>query len=283
MLTTAPTPINVHINVFEGPMDLLLHLIKKDNLDICDINIAEITTQYLDYLNVMKELNLEVAGEFLVMASTLMQIKAKTLLPSQAPTTEDEGPNPMKELVAKLVEYQKYKEASKFLNEKLEENKDKFYRAAPIFDNGEKVLNLQLFDLLAAVKRAFDRLDERKRIELLKVEEFPIEMKMEKVVNLFAKREWVLLDDIFAGETKKRGVITCFMAVLELIKIKKIIARQDQREGQIRIYLNPENKDKDFKKYLRPETLFGTKFEGYLNQPVKELTTKDLKIDLTDF
>ncbi len=247
MITNAPTPINVHINVFEGPMDLLLHLIKKDNLDICDINIAEITTQYLDYLNVMKELNLEVAGEFLVMASTLMQIKAKTLLPSQAPTTEDEGPNPMKELVAKLVEYQKYKEASKYLNEKLEENKDKFYRAAPIFDNGEKVLNLQLFDLLAAVKRSFDRLDERKRIELLKVEEFPIETKMEKVVNLFKNREWVLLDDIFMGETKKRGVITCFMAVLELMKIKKIIARQDEREGQIRIYLNPENKDKDFK------------------------------------
>ena len=247
MLTTAPTPLNVHINVFEGPMDLLLHLIKKDNLDICDINIAEITTQYLDYLNVMKELNLEVAGEFLVMASTLMQIKAKTLLPSQAPTTEDEGPNPMKELVAKLVEYQKYKEASKYLNEKLEENKDKFYRAAPIFDNGEKVLNLQLFDLLAAVKRAFDRLDERKRIELLKVEEFPIESKMEKVVNLFQRREWVLLDEVFIGETKKRGVITCFMAVLELMKIKKIIARQDEREGHIRIYLNPDNKDKDFK------------------------------------
>ena len=247
MLTTAPTPINVHINVFEGPMDLLLHLIKKDNLDICDINIAEITTQYLDYLNVMKELNLEVAGEFLVMASTLMQIKAKTLLPSQAPTTEDEGPNPMKELVAKLVEYQKYKEASKFLNEKLEEHKDQFYRAAPIFDNGEKVLNLQLFDLLAAVKRAFDRLDERKRIELLKIEEFPIESKMEKVVNLFKNREWVLLDDIFVGETKKRGVMTCFMAVLELMKIKKIIARQDEREGHIRIYLNPDNKDKDFK------------------------------------
>ncbi len=247
MITSAPTPINVHINVFEGPMDLLLHLIKKDNLDICDINIAEITTQYLDYLNVMKELNLEVAGEFLVMASTLMQIKAKTLLPSQAPTSEDEGPNPMKELVAKLVEYQKYKEASKYLNEKLEENKDKYYRAAPIFDNGEKVLNLQLFDLLSAVKRAFDRLDERKRIELLKVEEFPIEMKMEKVVNLFKNREWVLLDDIFVGETKKRGVITCFMAVLELMKIKKIIARQDEREGHIRIYLNPDNKDKDFK------------------------------------
>ena len=248
-----PAPMNVHINVFEGPMDLLLHLIKKDNLDVCDINIAEITQQYLDYLNVMKELNLEVAGEFLVMASTLMQIKAKTLLPSQAPTTEDEGPNPAKELIAKLVEYQKYKEASKFLDQKLEENKDKFYRAAPIFDNGEKVLNLQMFDLLAAVKRAFDRLEERKRIELLKVEEFPIEVKMQKVVDLLKKRTWVLLDDIFVGETKKRGIITCFMAILELIKIKKLLARQDEKEGQIRIYLNPENKDKDFKTLMHGE------------------------------
>ena len=245
--------MNVHINVFEGPMDLLLHLIKKDNLDVCDINIAEITQQYLDYLNVMKELNLEVAGEFLVMASTLMQIKAKTLLPSQAPTTEDEGPNPAKELIAKLVEYQKYKEASKFLDKKLEENKDKFYRAAPIFDNGEKVLNLQMFDLLAAVKRAFDRLEERKRIELLKVEEFPIEVKMQKVVDLLKKRTWVLLDDIFVGETKKRGIITCFMAILELMKIKKLLARQEEKEGQIRIYLNPENKDKDFKTLMHGE------------------------------
>ncbi|WP_428073940.1 segregation and condensation protein A [Candidatus Avelusimicrobium luingense] len=252
-MINAPEAINVHINVFEGPMDLLLHLIKKDNLDVCDITIAEITKQYLDYLNVMKELNLEVAGDFLVMASTLMQIKAKTLLPSQAPTSENEGPDPAKELIAKLVEYQKYKEASVYLNQKLEENKDKFYRTAPIFDNGEKVINVQMFDLLAAVKRAFDRLEERKRIEMLKIEEFPIEVKMQKVVDMLAHRKWVLLDEIFVGETKKRGIITCFMALLELIKIKKLLARQDEKEGQIRIYLNPENEDKDFQTLMHGE------------------------------
>ena len=152
-----------------------------------------------------------------------------------------------------MVEYQKYKEASKFLEQKFEENKDNFYRSAPIFDDGEKIINLQLFDLLSAVKRAFERLDERKRIELLNVEEFPIEMKMQKVVDMFKKRDWVLLDDIFVGETKKRGVITCFMALLELMKIKKIIARQDAQQGQIRIYLNPENKDKDFKTLMHGE------------------------------
>ena len=251
MINTAP--INVHINVFEGPMDLLLHLIKKDNLDVTDVNVSEITKQYLEYLNVMKELNLEIAGEFLVMASTLMQIKAKSLLPSQVPTSENEGPDPAKELIAKLLEYQKYKEAGKFLEEKLEENKDNFYKSAPIFDNGEKVLNLQLFDLLSAVKRAFDRLDERKRVELLKVEEFPIEVKMEKVVDKLSRRQWVLLDDIFVGETKKRGIITCFMAVLELIKIKKLLARQDEQDGQIRIYLNPDNKDTDFRQLMHGE------------------------------
>lgn len=243
-------PINVRLNVFEGPMDLLLHLIKKDNLDVADVNVSEITKQYLEYLNVMKELNLEIAGEFLVMASTLMQIKVKSLLPSQVPTGENDGPDPAQELIAKLVEYQKYKEAGKFLDGKLEENKDNFYKSAPIFDNGEKVLNLQLFDLLSAVKRAFDRLDERKRIELLKIEEFPIETKMEKVVDMLRRRPWVLLDDVFTGETKKRGVITCFMAVLELMKIKKLLARQDERDGQIRIYLNPDTKDKDFRELM---------------------------------
>lgn len=244
------TPINVHINVFEGPMDLLLHLIKKDNLDVSDVTVSEITKQYLEYLNVMKDLNLEIAGEFLVMASTLMQIKAKSLLPSQMPTDGNEGPDPAKELIAKLLEYQKYKEAGKFLDVKLDENKDNFYKSAPIFDNGEKVLNLQLFDLLSAVKRAFDRLDERKRVELLKIEEFPIETKMEKVVGLLKRRQWILLDDIFVGETKKRGVITCFMAVLELMKIKKLLARQDEKDGQIRIYLNPDNKDADFRELM---------------------------------
>ncbi|ACC98773.1 Chromosome segregation and condensation protein ScpA [Elusimicrobium minutum Pei191] len=247
------TSINVHIDVFEGPLDLLLHLIKKDNLDIYDINISDITKQYLEYLEIMKSLNLEVAGEFLVMASTLMQIKAKQLLPSQAPTTEEDGPNPTQDLINKIVEYQKFKEASKYLDGRFEEFKDNFYKSAPIFDSGERVLNLQMFDLLAAVKRAFDRLDEKQHVELLKMEEFPIEKKMDKIAELLSGRSWVLLDDIFTGETKKRGVITCFLALLELMKIRKIMARQDERNGEIRIYLNPENKDMDYKELFNKQ------------------------------
>src|SRR5579885_81291 len=105
--------IDVQLEIFEGPLDLLLFLIKKDDLDINNIPIAHITKQYLGYLDMMKELNLEMAGEFLVLASTLMAIKAKTLLPSQEVEGE-EGPDPRAELVAKLVEYQKFKQAAKF-------------------------------------------------------------------------------------------------------------------------------------------------------------------------
>ena len=246
-----PESIKIQLDIFEGPMDLLLHLIKKDNLDIYDINISEITSQYLKYLDVMKELNLEVAGEFLVMASTLMQIKARTLLPSQVPTSEDEGPDPAKELVQKLVEYQKFKEASKFLEGNLEKFKDNFYKTAPVFDTAERVLNVQLFDLLAAVRRAFDKLEERQHADLLQVEEFPIEKKMDKIIALVTERPWVLLDDIFRGETKKRGIVTCFIALLELLKIGMIFARQDKQASEIRIYLNPDKKGLDYNKLLK--------------------------------
>jgi len=249
--------INIHIDVFEGPMDLLLHLIKKDNLNIYDVNISDITKQYLEYLEIMKNLNLEVAGEFLVMASTLMQIKAKQLLPSQAPTTEEDGPNPAQDLLNKIMEYQKFKEAGKFLDGKYEEFKDNFYKYAPVFDSGERVLNLQMFDLLSAVKRAFDKLDERARVEMLQTEEFPIDKKLDKIVEMLSAKPWVLLDDIFTGETKKRGVITCFLALLELMKIRKVMARQDKKEGEIRIYLNPEMKDVDYKQLYKQENADG--------------------------
>jgi len=242
--------LKIQLDVFEGPLDLLLHLIKKDNLDIYEVNISAITTQYLEYLDLMKQLNLDVAGDFLVMASTLMQIKARQLLPSQVPSTEEQGPDPAKELIAKLVEYEKFKQASNFLQDNFDKFKDNFYKQAPVFNQGEKVINVQIFDLLAAVKRAFERLEERQNADLLKIEEFPIEKKMDKVLALVTSRPWVLIDDIFSGETKKRGVITCFMAVLELLKINKIYARQDKQNGEIRIYLNQEHKNDDYHKLL---------------------------------
>ncbi|HOX23693.1 MAG TPA: segregation/condensation protein A [Elusimicrobiales bacterium] len=230
--------IDVHTEVFEGPLDLLLYLIKKDNLDIYDIPIAQITQEYLAYLDVMKELNLDTAGEFLLMAATLMQIKVRMLLPSQAEADQDQGPDPRTELAAKLAEYEKYKAAALILDTKYDEHKDIFYRGSPKFAESEKILNLDMFDLLAAVKRAFDTLEDDGRT--LSGELFPIETRMEKIVSLLGEREWILLDDVFKGEKKRLGIITCFMALLELIKQRKIFARQDSQFGEIRIYLNKE-------------------------------------------
>jgi len=235
----AAQPINVNIDVFEGPMDLLLYLIRKNNLDIYDIPIAQITHEYLSYLDVMKELNLDVAGEFLVMASTLMQIKAKTLLPSPAAPGEDEGPDPAAELISKITEYQKFKEAAKFLDGRFDSFKDVFYRGSPMFSDSEKMFSLELFELLEAVRRALSRVED-KGGGVIAAEQFPIESRMEKIISMLSLRDWILIDDVFAGETKKLGVITCFMALLELIKQRKIMARQDQPFSEIRVYLRQE-------------------------------------------
>lgn len=230
--------INVHLDVFEGPLDLLLYLIRKNNLEIYDIPISQITREYLSYLDVMKDLNLEIAGEFLVMASTLMQIKSKMLLPSQQSEEQEEGPDPRAELVAKLAEYQKYKEAAKILDGRFEQFKNIFYRGTPRFSEAEKTLSLELFDLIEAVKSALDKVEDKGKV--LAGESFPIEVKMEKIISLLKGREWILLGEIFADERRKLGVITCFMAMLELIKLKKIMARQDSAMGEIRVYLRPE-------------------------------------------
>ena len=230
--------IDIHLENFEGPIDLLMHLIRKNNLDIYDIPISQITKEYLGYLEIMKSLNLEVAGEFLVMASTLMQIKSKMLLPSKAePGEEGGGPDPRGKLVSMLEDYQRYKQASKTLETRFAQFKDVFYRGSPVFSNDEKFLELEFFTLLEAVKRAFERVDDAKEVQ---GESFPIESRVEKILNLLKAREWVLLDDVFSSETRRLGVIVCFMALLELIKQRKIMAVQDAAYSEVRIYRAPE-------------------------------------------
>src|ERR1700733_13937909 len=123
--------MDVSLDTFEGPLDLLLHLIKKSDLEISNIPIAQITHEYLGYLDLMKDLNLEMAGEFLVMASTLMQIKAQMLLPAPAVSDEDNGPDPRTELMNKLMEYQRFKEAAGVLTIYKEKAKDIYYRHVP--------------------------------------------------------------------------------------------------------------------------------------------------------
>lgn len=230
------TAIDVHLDVFEGPLDLLMHLINKNNLDIYDIPISQITKEYLEYLDLMKELNLDVAGEFLVMASALMQIKSRMLLPSTEKTGEEEGPDPRNELVERLEEYQKFKKVSGELEEKFLNYRNLFYRGLPVFSNEDKVLDVEFFALLDALKRALAKTD----VKEVEGETFPIEPRMDRILGALKNRKGISMDEIFSPETRKRGVITCFMAILELVKQRKIAAVQDDEFGEVRLYLLPE-------------------------------------------
>jgi segregation and condensation protein A len=224
----------VNLEIFEGPLDLLLYLIKKNDLDILNIEISKITKEYIEYLELMKELNLEIVGEFLVMASTLMQIKAKSLLPSAETAEEEAGPDPRRELVEKLLEYQKFKEAATFLRGRSEEFQNVFYRGAPAFEEREKSLNIRIFDLLGTLREVLDRAEDEGRV--VQGEEFPIEDKIEKVLKMLERKPFIKLIDVFEGERRRRSIITCFMALLELIKSQKVFARQDDPYGPILIY-----------------------------------------------
>ena len=224
----------VHLEMFEGPLDLLLFLVKRDDLEINNIPIAHITHEYLAYLDLLKELNLDVAGEFLVMAATLMGIKARALLPSHPGEEEEAGPDPTAELKAKLLEYQKFKEASKFLEQRADAFKDVFFRGVPHFDDSQKSLDLSLFDLLGSLRDILDRA--QPETHEVAGEEFPIEEKMAKISFLLESRPAVSWEDIFADERKRRGILACFLAMLELVKMQKVFVRQEGNLGPIMVY-----------------------------------------------
>ncbi|MBI3551002.1 MAG: segregation/condensation protein A [Elusimicrobia bacterium] len=224
----------VHLEMFEGPLDLLLFLIKKDDLDIYNIPISRITSEYLSFLDMMKEMNLDLAGEFLVLAATLMAIKAKTLLPSRGVLESDEGPDPRAELVAKLLEYQKFKQAAAFLEKRADEFKDVYYRGAPHFDDSEKTLAISMFDLMAALREVLDRAEDTAK-EVLG-EEYPIEEKIQKILGILEKRPYISWEELFADEGRRRGIISCFLALLELVKLQRIFIRQEENFAKITVY-----------------------------------------------
>jgi segregation and condensation protein A len=223
----------VHLEVFEGPLDLLLHLIQKNDLDVYDIPISQITSEYLAYIDILKEMQLDVAGEFLVMASTLMQIKARTLLP--APAVEgEEGPDPRAELVNRLLEYQRYKEASRDLEKRLQNNKDFHYRGAPVFSEDDYTLDVSLFDLLDAFRDVLKEL--RPEVREILYEEIPIEVKIREVLTFLEGRDYATFREILRRETTRHALIVTFLALLELIRLKQIVARQTDLFGEIRVY-----------------------------------------------
>src|SRR5438132_2500355 len=227
MSEPSPHQMDVTLEIFEGPLDLLLHLIKKNDLEIKDIPIAQITHEYLQYLDLMKDLNLEMAGEFLVMASTLMQIKAQMLLPAPEALEADGGPDPRAELVNKLLEYQRFKEAASVLTAYNEKAKDIYYRRVPPpIEKEDFLLRATVFDLLAAFKTVLEQAP--REVEQILREEITIETKIREILGLFDAKESLAFEELFSGTRRRIDLIVTFLALLELIRLKQIVAMQSE-------------------------------------------------------
>jgi segregation and condensation protein A len=227
---------NFQLEIFEGPLDLLLHLIKKNEVNITDIPIATITEQYLATLELMQTLNLDMAGEFLVMAATLIHIKSRTLLPESDTETdeEEEGGDPREELMKRLLEYQRFKEAAGELGQRDVLTRDVFVRAtAPMEKPAPTAFReLSVFELLTALRRVLERLPKDEFHEVT-LEKITVREKMTLVLERLRVDGQVMFESLFTDAGTRMAVIVTFLAMLELVKIRAIRIFQDRLDGPI--------------------------------------------------
>ena len=227
------TEYDVHLDTYEGPLDLLLSLVRKTDLEIEEIQISEITAEYVSYLDTMKRLDLDVAGDFLVMAATLMQIKAKMLHPDNEKDAEDADAE-LDKIKAKLLEYQKYKEVSKILSNKEQQYSQTYYRPHPVIDEQDYQIEATIFDLVRAFQEALRTLPEEVREIMYK--EIPIEVKIREILDLLEGKQYLSFSEIVKLQPSRTAMVVSFMALLELVKNKQIIAKQSKLFEDIRLY-----------------------------------------------
>ncbi|MDP2905519.1 MAG: segregation/condensation protein A [Candidatus Omnitrophota bacterium] len=241
----------IRLEMFEGPMDLLLYLVKKDHLNIYDIPIAKVTEQYLEYLNLMELLDLNIAGEFLVVAATLMQIKSKMLLPVDVTqVAQGEQEDPRAELIRRLLEYEKFKEIANSLREREVAQREVFKRPRPEVTDKQELpgpggkeevyFEASIFDLINAFSRALKDIPKEIFYEVIK-DEFTIEEKAHQILHLLLKVSSAKLSELFREAKNKLEIIATFLAVLELIKLKEITAFQNELFEDIEIARNKDN------------------------------------------
>ncbi len=237
----------VKLEHFEGPLDLLLFLIREHEVDIYDIPISLVTQQYLQYLELLKLLDLEVGSEYLLMAATLLRIKSKMLLPRRPEEDEEEAVDPREELVQRLLEYRQFKEAAGVLNEHQDRNADVFYHP-PVEHldedlNGVETLdtrlagNLNLWDLLQAFKFTLDRAkdDFDRTVER---ETISIEDRMENILENLRRRKNLFFSALFQEDLSRSFLIITFLALLELIRQNRVVFEQTDTLGEIWLTLS---------------------------------------------
>ncbi|MEJ2470384.1 MAG: segregation/condensation protein A [Desulfuromonadales bacterium] len=230
----------IQLENFEGPLDLLLHLIKKNEMDIYDIPIAAITAQYLDIIDAMKTLNLDIAGEFLLMAATLLHIKSKLLLPKTIEEeTEEDEEDPRAELVRRLLEYQKYKDVSTTLEATPQLGRDLFARAAPapeVLEEAEAgFAAIGLYDLLEALREVL----QEKPTELVHevtIEHLSVTDRINAILTLLQGKESLAFAALFGDDRKRDEVIVTFLALLELVRLRMVRFMQNTHNGTIWLF-----------------------------------------------
>ncbi|MFM1768578.1 MAG: hypothetical protein RJA22_1107 [Verrucomicrobiota bacterium] len=240
------TEYQVKFEVFEGPLDLLLYLIKKEEVDIYEVNLTQLATQFIEYIEVMRMLDLEIAGEFLVMASTLMYLKSRELLPVDqqvTPEGEEEGEDPRWELIRQLVEYKKFKDAAAQLGD-FEARQEKVYPRVPCppeFAVEAAPLRSQagLFDLINAVNAILKRVNQREDLRDIFEDKWTVSEKIEQVRQRIVSQSRFRFSDLFAEATSRTEVVVTFLAVLELMRMRQIVAEQPEPFAEIEIAAAP--------------------------------------------
>lgn len=232
----------VQFEVFEGPLDLLLYLVKKEEVDIYEVNLTRLATQFVEHVELMRELDLDIAGEFLVMAATLMYIKSRELLPvdqqAQVEGEEDEA-DPRWELIRQLVEYKKFKDAAAQLQALELRQEATFPRLPPkpdfVSEPPPARPPVTLFDLLGAVNAILKRFQQREDLRDIFEDRWTVSDKIEHILRLLAERAVVLFSDLFAAATSRTEVVVTFLAILELIRLKQVVATQPAEFSQIQL------------------------------------------------
>ncbi len=249
-----------NLDIFEGPLDLLLHLIKEQKMDIYDIPVADITKQYLEYLDLLSELNLEMVGEYLVMAAELARIKSKTLLP--APETEEDalaaaGEDPRAELIRRLLEYKRYKEAAFELRQKEYDQQQLFPRNGELEleDTEQEVLvEANVFDLLTAFQKVIKEKSFKKDYEI-KITTLSVSDRISGILEILNASESVAFNSLFTELNTKQEIIVTFLAILELMRMQLIRCQQGKQFEAIRIYcvVDRETQEQIFKEFQETE------------------------------
>jgi|YelNatPaOPRAMG01_1025707.scaffolds.fasta_scaffold00167_37 segregation and condensation protein A len=239
----------IQLQVFEGPLDLLLYLIKKDEVDIYEVDLAKIATQFIEYIETMQQLDLEIAGEFLVMAATLLYIKSKELLPADQQALDsldnNEEIDPRWELIRQLIEYKRFKEmASTF--QQLEKRQDSIYPRKPVqlelpLPTQSIKPKLTLLDLLNAVSNVLKRYNEKNNISVILEERWTVSEKIQWLLNTIPNGKVMKFSELFSNASSKLEVIVTFLALLELVRLKQLIVSQPDQFAEIEITRQTQN------------------------------------------